>query len=279
MGGVRRVYQRRREYDRCWRHEGLLPPPVSPRCGRGRLGDLRGAASAGGADPLEGNHHEGVRSDGGRALAPRSHGAGVRRPPRQPRADGGAGARGSRADPTPSCRGSRLTRSGCSRIPAGRGRSIRAAWREALGDNDRVGDWIVLFRRRARGASVEDRARGVDRAPLARSRRRGFPRRDPHGPRGAQPRSAGDAGPRSGARRGARVLGRDVQRPAGIRRRPRSRRRVAGPQRRSPPCRSFRGTSRFPTATSPTGSRRSTRFRPSPEWPTPWIRPGTRRRS
>ena len=115
-----------------------------------------------------------------------------------------------------------------------------AGWREALGDNDRVGDWIVLFRR-----ELEERPWKVVLAEWTARLSPGVVAaafhgaiRTAHG--GAQPRSAGDAGARAGAR--ARGSGTGPRRTTRCRNRRarRSRRPDGSPQPRSPPCRSFR---------------------------------------
>ena len=243
-----------------------------PRRGRRRLGDLCGCRESFAApSPLEGKRHEGFRSDGGRALAPRADRPRVRGTARQPRADGGQALvaldRPDAVVPWVETYRKRLLAH-----PGGTRPIDPAAWREALGDNDRVGDWIVLFRR-----ELEERPWKVVLAEWTARLSPGVVAAAFHGAiRTAHAVRSLEAqetpAPRAGARRGARVLGRDVQRAAGIADARRSRRPGASPPPRSPACRSFRATSRSPTATSPTGSRRSTRSRPSPEWPTRWTR-------
>ena len=220
MGGVRRVYQRRREYDRRWRHEGLLPPPVSPRM-RPRPPRrpvwLREYCAA--RTPSKGTTMKASEAmeDALSLLAPTGPEYAGRLANHGPMAAQALVAleRPDAVVPWVETYKKRLlAHPGGTRPidPSGVARGPRRQRPRRRLDR--------ALPRRARGASLEDRARGVDRAPLSGSRRRGFPRRDPHGPRGAQPRAAGDAGPRAGARRGTRVLGGDVQRTARNRRRP-----------------------------------------------------------
>ncbi len=163
--------------------------------------------------------------------------------------------------------------------PGGRKPIDPTAWREALGDNPRVGDWIVLLPRRAR--------RRVPGRSCSRSGRRGsLPESSrPHfTARSARPTRCEAS--RSRRRRRASPSSRRVSatgRPRTTRCR-RSRRPARFPpdgNRRTPsrPCRSCPSSSASTTATSPTGSRLSTTSRRSPRWPTPSTPRATRQRS
>ncbi len=153
-----------------------------------------------------------------------------------------------------------------------------AGWREALGDNDRVGDWIVLFRR-----ELEERPWKVVLAEWTARLSPGVVAAAFHGAiRTAHAvRSLEAQETPARVRELAEGLGYWAATYNALPESPSPAKPPAGrkPSPRSPACRSFRATSRFPTATSPTVFSRSTRSRPSPEWPTPWTRPGTPRRS
>ncbi len=153
------------------------------------------------------------------------------------------------------------------------------AWREALGEGDRVGDWIVFFRRQ-----IEERPWKTVLAEWTARLSPGVVAaafhgaiRTAHAVRSLE--AAGDAGAAARAGRGTRVLGGDLQRPA--------RSAVAREAARGTPAlRRDRGrappstpTGASPTETSPTGSLPSTVSRRSPPSPTPLTRRATRKTS
>ena len=257
---------------------GPLAPPLPPPRGHGRLRHLRGPGNPRAAGHVEGQRHEILRGDRSGADSSCADGARVPRRARQPRPDGGGGSR----------------RAGAPRRGGAVGRDVPQAAEGAPGRPDaRRSEGVARGARRAaprrrldrplppraRRASLEDGAVGVDRAPVSRRRRRGVPRRDPHRARRAQPRGARDAGARARARRGARLLGGDLQRAArggaagaaGLRAP-----RFGGDRRGSDPstraARGLRQHHRPPRV-------RSTAFRPSRRWPTPSTRRAIRMRS
>ena len=242
-------------------HGSSLAAPLPPPRGHGRLGHVCGSRNPGAPRRLEGKRHEGVRSDGGRARAPGADGAGVRRAARQPRADGRRGARGPRparrrravgraVQETPA----RASRRHEAHRPEGLARGAgRATTASATGSSSSAASSRSVPGRRCsrngRRASprVSSRprstARSARRTPCAASRRRRRPRGGASWPRGSG-------------------TGRRPTTPCPRARRRRNRPRGAGPPPRSRACRCFLPTGASPTATSPTGSRRSTAFPP-----------------
>ena len=81
---------------------------------------------------------------------------------------------------TPSSRGSRGTAGGCTSIRRARGRSIRSAWREALGDEQPRRRLDRVLPPAGRGAALAGGPRRMGAAPVAGRHRRGVSRRHPH---------------------------------------------------------------------------------------------------
>ena len=83
-------------------------------------------------------------------------------------------------------------------------------WREALGKEKRVGDWIAFFDESLKADAVARRPRSVGGAARAWNRRGGFSRRASHRACGAIARRSRKCNASSRTRGGSRLLGGDL---------------------------------------------------------------------